>query len=73
VLPRIEIDDEGRAVEVRTMQPDRATKVYRCPGCGRDIPARTGHLVVVPQLEPDLRRHWHRGCWNARDRRRPLA
>jgi hypothetical protein len=19
--------------------------------------------VVIPELAPDLRRHWHRGCW----------
>ena len=30
-----------------------------------------GHLVVVPRDSPDLRRHWHRSCWEYRDRRRP--
>ncbi len=58
-------------VEVRRVQPYEASKGYVCPGCNRDIPAGTGHLVVVPIAAPDLRRHWHRGCWAGRDRRRP--
>lgn len=53
-------------VEVRTVQPYAATKRYPCPGCNRDIAAGTGHYVVVPLGAPDLRRHWHRGCWNNR-------
>ena len=57
-------------VEVRFLQPHQATKSYVCPGCGREIPARTGHVVAVPREAPDLRRHWHRGCWDARHRRR---
>jgi hypothetical protein len=28
------------------------------------------HLVVVPDDEPDLRRHWHHGCWHKEMRRR---
>ena len=55
--------------EVRYVQPYQATKTYRCPGCGRDIPPGTGHMVAVPPEAPDLRRHWHRGCWNARRQR----
>jgi hypothetical protein len=58
-------------VEVRAIQPYQATKTYLCPGCNRDIVAGTGHVVVVPRLEPDLRRHWHRSCWTNRERRRP--
>lgn len=61
-------DDE---VEVRRVQPYEAHKRYVCPGCNRDIQPRTGHVVAVPTLAPDLRRHWHRGCWDARHRRRP--
>ena len=59
------------AVEVRHLQPYQATKVYLCPGCNRDIPSGTGHVVAVPVDAPDLRRHWHRSCWDARHRRRP--
>ena len=58
-------------VEVRRVQPYQATKVYLCPGCNQDIPAGTGHVVVVPLEAPDLRRHWHSSCWDHRERRRP--
>lgn len=64
-------DVDGEEVEVRFVQPYQATKAYWCPGCNQDIPPGTGHVVVVPVLAPDLRRHWHRGCWQARHRRRP--
>lgn len=57
--------------EVRFMHPFQARKAYVCPGCHQTIPAGTGHLVVVPREEPDLRRHWHRPCWEHRHRRRP--
>jgi hypothetical protein len=57
--------------EVRFIQPYQALKTYLCPGCNQDIRPGTGHMVVVPREAPDLRRHWHRGCWVNRDRRRP--
>lgn len=53
------------------MQPYEAHKAYLCPGCLRDIPAGTGHVVAVPVEAPDLRRHWHRGCWQHRLTRTP--
>jgi hypothetical protein len=53
-------------VEVRRVQPYEARKRYTCPGCNRDIPAGVGHYVVVPTEAPDMRRHWHRGCWDNR-------
>lgn len=59
--------------DVRFLQPYQATKTYLCPGCNRDIVPGTGHFVAVPHDAPDLRRHWHRGCWNARDTRPPLG
>jgi hypothetical protein len=59
------------AVDVRPVQPYQATKQYICPGCNQDILAGTGHVVAVPAEAPELRRHWHRGCWRHRDRRRP--
>jgi hypothetical protein len=61
-------DDE---VEVRFIQSYQATKAYLCPGCNREIPAGNAHVVAVPRDAPDLRRHWHRGCWDARHRRGP--
>jgi hypothetical protein len=48
---------------VKPIQPYQASKSYTCPGCAGDIGPGEGHLVVVPELEPELRRHWHRGCW----------
>lgn len=59
--------------EVRRVQPYEATKAYLCPGCHRDIPAGTGHVVAVPVDAPDLRRHWHRGCWDRRRTRAPRS
>ncbi|MFT4220036.1 MAG: hypothetical protein QM611_05925 [Microbacterium sp.] len=56
-----------------TVQPvsaRRAQKVYRCPGCGRDIAPGIAHVVTwradgVLGDAADLaaRRHWHTGCW----------
>jgi hypothetical protein len=38
-------------------------KEYRCPGCDHLIHAGTWHLAVVPQDDPEERRHWHEDCW----------
>lgn len=46
------------------VQPYAARKAYLCPGCELSIEPGTFHLVVVPDAEPDLRRHWHHGCWH---------
>jgi hypothetical protein len=51
---------------LRLVQPYQAVKVYRCPGCDHEIPARTLHVVVWPEGTPDERRHWHRPCWDRR-------
>jgi hypothetical protein len=58
------------ATETRFVQPYEARKDYECPGCHRRIPEGTGHIVAVPIEAPDLRRHWHRGCWTNRATRR---
>jgi hypothetical protein len=52
--------------EVRQVQGD---KDYRCPGCDHVVRAGPWHLVVVPQGEPDERRHWHTECWRRELRR----
>lgn len=64
-------DAQAALPEVRRIQPYQATKAYLCPGCNQEIPARTGHLVVVPLDAPDLRRHWHAPCWEHRGNRHP--
>ena len=48
---------------VNLVQPYAARKAYLCPGCNAEIAPGVGHFVVVPEHEPDLRRHWHRACW----------
>ena len=50
---------------LRFVQPYRATKVYRCPGCQQEIFPRTlrGGLAGG---EPSQRRHWHKACWERR-------
>jgi hypothetical protein len=52
--------------EVREVGGD---KPYRCPGCDHQIRAGVRHLVVVPQDDPDSRRHWHTECWRSEMRR----
>ena len=69
-VPRPPDPSDTEDAEVRFVQPYQATKTYVCPGCNRDIPEGLGHMVVVPPDAPDLRRHWHRGCWTNRHSRR---
>jgi hypothetical protein len=61
---------------VRLISTADAAKTYRCPGCNQEIPPGVGHIVAWPaDLRGDSsdRRHWHSGCWQARDRRRPTG
>jgi len=60
---------DSEDTETRFIQPYQANKPYICPGCNQDIPVGMGHLVAVPKSAPDLRRHWHRGCWTNRTSR----
>jgi hypothetical protein len=55
---------------VSLVQPYAARKRYLCPGCEGFIAPGEGHLVVVPEHAPDLRRHWHHGCWFREQRQR---
>jgi hypothetical protein len=59
---------------VRSVPGDASTKAYRCPGCEQEVSAGMAHVVAWPaDGRGDLtdRRHWHSGCWRARDRRAP--
>jgi hypothetical protein len=84
-VPALDGDRARRGVEavqtsgdgvwmVRAIPGGAATKTYRCPGCDQEIRAAVPHVVVWPaDGRGDLgdRRHWHTGCWRARDRRTP--
>lgn len=55
---------------VRQIGGGAAAKHYRCPGCDQEIPPGVPHVVAWARHRPvDDRRHWHRACWNAKDRR----
>lgn len=61
---------------VRSITGSTSTKNYRCPGCDQEIRPATPHVVVWPyegQSAVEYRRHWHKTCWDARDRRRPRS
>ena len=63
----------GEEYAVRTVTGAAAAKAYRCPGCDQQIPPGRPHVVVWPALDAVAadRRHWHSGCWAARERRTP--
>lgn len=35
---------------------------YRCPLCGELLPALSEHLLVLPEGDPQRRRHAHSAC-----------
>jgi hypothetical protein len=70
-VPYHQRPDEQGEVQVRHVQPYQAVKTYRCPGCDHEIRPGEGHEVVVPLDAPELRRHWHSGCWARSSRRGP--
>jgi hypothetical protein len=53
---------------------NRKPATYRCPLCGRHLPALSEHMLVFPEGDPARRRHAHSACvMNARrDGRLPL-
>ena len=68
----------GEEYVVRRVTGPAATKPYTCPGCNRTIRPATPHTVAWPVVPSsfarnatglDERRHWHNGCWAARERR----
>jgi hypothetical protein len=61
---------------VRTIPGGAAGKAYRCPGCDQEIRPGMAHVVAWPadgRGDEGDRRHWHTGCWRARDRRTPTV
>jgi hypothetical protein len=70
LAPRgLESELQLQGYEVRRVDPERAVKDYTCPECGNVVPAGEGHVVVWPESDSDLRRHWHRHCWRVEVRR----
>ena len=55
--------------EVRMIPGERANKEYICPDCGNTVPEGEPHVVVWPEYDSGLRRHWHRHCWRLEVRR----
>ncbi|MBA3488286.1 MAG: ATP/GTP-binding protein [Longispora sp.] len=67
----VETSSDGEWV-VRSLSGGTDAKVYRCPGCDQEIPARVPHVVAWrADSDGEDRRHWHRACWRARGRRTP--
>ena len=40
----------------------RKPATYRCPLCGRHLPALSEHMLVVPEGDSSRRRHAHTKC-----------
>lgn len=66
-------DWNGVEYRVRSVTGATATGTYRCPGCDQLLAAGIPHVVAWPadDLAAEDRRHWHTGCWSARERRGP--
>jgi hypothetical protein len=41
---------------------NRKTATYRCPLCGRHLPALSEHLLMYPEGDSSGRRHAHTEC-----------
>jgi hypothetical protein len=56
--------DDFRAARWYAIRPAGSTKpaTYRCPLCGRRLPALSEHMLVVPEGNPSRRRHAHTAC-----------
>ncbi len=67
------VDKRDGTWVVRSIAGGSSTKAYKCPGCHREIPPGTAHVVAWPhdggwQVTSPVseRRHWHNGCWTRR-------
>ncbi|GAB3121863.1 ATP/GTP-binding protein [Streptomyces calidiresistens] len=67
-------DWRGEEWVVRRVTGAAAVKHYRCPGCDQEITPGLPHVVAWQRFGAvEDRRHWHSGCWQARDRRAPVV
>jgi hypothetical protein len=53
--------DTGRWFDVRRAQ-NLKPATYRCPLCGKHLPALSEHMLIVPEGRSDRRRHAHAAC-----------
>jgi hypothetical protein len=51
----------ARWYAVRRAQ-NRKPATYRCPFCGRHLPALSEHMLVAPEGDSSRRRHAHTEC-----------
>lgn len=64
----------GRSFVVRPVRGNAENRSYVCPGCQQQLSSGVAHVVVWPDDglgDVQDRRHWHTGCWTARERRPP--
>jgi hypothetical protein len=66
--PRLE---RARWWQIRRAQ-NRKPATYRCPLCGRHLPALSEHMLMLPEGDPGRRRHAHAECVLAARRRGQL-
>ena len=52
---------------------NRKPATYRCPICGRHLPALSEHMLIVPEGDSARRRHAHTECVVAARRRGELV
>jgi hypothetical protein len=41
---------------------NRKPATYRCPFCGKHLPALSEHVLIAPEGETSRRRHAHTAC-----------
>ena len=41
---------------------NRKPATYRCPLCGKQLPALSEHMLIVPEDDSSQRRHAHTAC-----------
>jgi hypothetical protein len=52
---------DARWWEIRRAQ-NRRPATYRCPLCGRQLPALSEHMLLFPEGDHSRRRHAHTEC-----------
>jgi hypothetical protein len=53
--------DDARWYAVRRAQ-NRKPATYRCPFCGKHLPALSEHMLISPEGDSSRRRHAHTEC-----------